>query len=138
MTVLNRWSALGALTVASALSLSAQQPPPARIDPSLDRVMATVESVARLVENFDRVANAPVPARDLNAPPMALRNGSVKATITRATAGAATGAAVAALTNKGQNAVVVGAIMGAVAGIVYDRVKVEQEHRADLDAGYSR
>ena len=117
---------LGLLLAAG--SVPAQQAP---VDPAVDKVMGAVESLSALVDNFDTVANSPVPANS-TAPANALRNGSAKAAIARATAGAAAGAAIGAMTRKGDRAVLAGAIIGAVAGLVYDRVKVSQEHRADV------
>ena len=118
---------MGVLMLTTAAYVPAQTPSD---NSSVDKVMGAVDSLASLVDNFDRAVSDPTQNQS------ALRNGSAKAAIARATAGAATGAAIGAMTRKGEKAVVAGAIIGAVAALVYDRIKVSQEHRTESAANY--
>ena len=127
-TLPSRFALVAALTFGIAGSLPAQEPA-AQNNASVQQVMGTIESLAALVENFDKLASAPAAESNNFAGQTDLR-GSAKVAIARATAGAATGAAIGAMTRKGQTAVITGAIIGGIAGFVYDRLKVSAEHKA--------
>ncbi len=89
-----------------------------RANPDLRQVFNAVESIAVLVSNFEHVANAPVALSDLNAGPKTI---AARQAMVRVTAGATTGATIAALGARDKNALVTGAIIGGIAGFIYDR-----------------
>jgi uncharacterized membrane protein len=89
-----------------------------RSNPDLRQVFNAVESIAVLVSNFEHVANAPMPLTDPNAGP---RTMAARQAMVRVTAGATTGATIAAMSARDKNALVTGAIIGGIAGFIYDR-----------------
>lgn len=88
-----------------------------RVNEDLREVFQAVESVAALAYNFERVANTPVPA-DANS---TARGRAARQAMVRISAGATTGATIAALGAHDRKALVTGAVIGGIAGFIYDR-----------------
>lgn len=97
-----------------------------RANPDLRDVFNAVESIAVLVSNFEHVANAPVHISDPNAGP---RTVAAHQAMVRVTAGATTGATIAAMSARDKNALITGAIIGGIAGFIYDRAMYSAEQQ---------